>query len=119
MATVSDKMVRLEARRAALDLRIRAEATKSRERARREDARLKIIIGGALIALAKTDAVSARALADRVLPLISARDGVALTALIQSIKPADGWAFLDEFAARQAARERGVTVSPPAAVAGS
>jgi hypothetical protein len=64
----------LEARRAKLDLRIRALATEERERRRREDTRGKIVLGGALLAFFRKEPVAARALLPRLLPLIAERD---------------------------------------------
>ena len=64
----------LEARRAKLDLRIRALAREERERRRREDTRGKIILGGALLAFFREEPVAAKALMPRLLPLIAERD---------------------------------------------
>lgn len=74
MNSPSDKLAKLEARRAALDLKIRAEETRERERRRREVTRAKIILGGALLALFRAEPVVARALAPRLLPLVSEHD---------------------------------------------
>ncbi|KAB7740724.1 hypothetical protein F2P47_06670 [Parvibaculum sedimenti] len=100
MAGHDARLEKLNARRAALDLKINRLVAVEKERRRREDTRMKIIIGGALIALAKRDAVSVKALADQMRPLIEERDRPALTALFQ----ADGWALLEGLAARQEAR---------------
>ncbi|PKQ07867.1 MAG: hypothetical protein CVT72_01655 [Alphaproteobacteria bacterium HGW-Alphaproteobacteria-11] len=64
----------LEAQRARLDLRIRALTAQERERSRREDARAKIILGGALLAFFRREPVAARALVPRLLPLVAERD---------------------------------------------
>ncbi len=50
-----ERRAALEARRAKLDLRIRALATEERERRRREDTRAKIVLGGALLAFFRRD----------------------------------------------------------------
>lgn len=63
-----------EARRAKLDLRIRALASEERERRRREDTRGKIVLGGALLAFFRQEPVAAKALMPRLLPLIAERD---------------------------------------------
>ena len=64
----------LEARRAKIDLRIRALASEERERRRREDTRGKIVLGGALLAFFRQEPVAAKALMPRLLPLIADRD---------------------------------------------
>lgn len=69
-----ERRAALEARRAKLDLRIRALATEERERRRREDTRGKIVLGGALLAFFRKEPVAARALIPRLLPLIAERD---------------------------------------------
>ena len=69
-----ERRAALEARRAKLDLRIRALATEERERRRREDTRGKIVLGGALLAFFRKEPVAARALLPRLLPLIAERD---------------------------------------------
>lgn len=71
---VTNKMAKLEARRAKIDLGMRALATQERERRRREDARAKIILGGALLAFFRNEPIAARALTPRLLPLIAERD---------------------------------------------
>lgn len=82
MNSPSDKLAKLEAQRAALDLKIRAEVRQERERRRRETTRAKIILGGALIALFRAEPVAARALAPRLLPLVPERDrGLVATLL--------------------------------------
>ena len=69
-----ERRAALEARRAKLDLRIRALATEERERRRREDTRGKIILGGALLAYFRTEPVAARAIMPRLMLLIAERD---------------------------------------------
>lgn len=69
-----DKLTRLRQRAAALDLKIRRAAADERERRRREDVRSKIILGGALLAFLRAEPVAARALAPRLMPLVSERD---------------------------------------------
>lgn len=69
-----ERRAALEARRAKLDLRIRALATEERERQRREDTRGKIILGGALLAYFRKEPVAARAIMPRLMPLIAERD---------------------------------------------
>lgn len=69
-----ERRVALEARRAKLDLRIRALASEERERRRREDTRGKIVLGGALLAFFRQEPVAAKALMPRLLPLIAERD---------------------------------------------
>jgi len=70
----TDKMAKLEARRARVDLGIRALAAQERERRRREDARAKIVLGGALLAFFRNEPIAARALTPRLMPLIVERD---------------------------------------------
>lgn len=72
-ATV-DKKAELEARRAKIDLSIRALAAQERDRKRREDARAKILLGGALLAFFRHEPIAARALMPRLMPLIAERD---------------------------------------------
>lgn len=72
--SATDKMAKLEARRARVDLGIRALVAQERERKRREDARAKIILGGALLAFFRNEPIAARALMPRLLPLITERD---------------------------------------------
>lgn len=69
-----ERRTALEARRAKLDLRIRALASEERERRRREDTRGKIVLGGALLAFFRQEPVAAKALMPRLLPLIAERD---------------------------------------------
>lgn len=69
-----ERRAALEARRARLDLRIRALASAERERRRREDARAKIILGGALLAFFRREPVAAKAFMPRLLPIITERD---------------------------------------------
>lgn len=73
-ASATKKMAKLEARRARADLGIRALVAQERERKRREDARAKILLGGALLALFRNEPIAARALTPRLLPLIAERD---------------------------------------------
>ena len=79
-----DKMAKLEARRARADLGIRALAAQERERRRREDARAKIILGGALLAFFRNEPIAARALMPRLLPLIAERDRELVARLLGS-----------------------------------
>ncbi|MDP2123262.1 MAG: hypothetical protein Q8J92_02670 [Parvibaculum sp.] len=74
MSVASTKLAKLEAQRAALDLRIRAASTKEKERRRREDTRGKIVLGGALLALFRSEPVIARALMPKLLQMIAGRD---------------------------------------------
>lgn len=69
-----ERRAALEARRAKLDLRIRALVSEERERRRREDTRGKIILGGALLAYFRAEPVAARAIMPRLMPLIAERD---------------------------------------------
>lgn len=77
-------MAKLEARRARADLGIRALAAQERERRRREDARAKIILGGALLAFFRNEPIAARALMPRLLPLIAERDRELVARLLGS-----------------------------------
>ncbi len=83
-ASAPNRLDRLRQRAAALDLRIRRAASEERERRRREDARSKIVIGGALLALLRAEPVAARALAPRLLPLIAERDRELIAALLST-----------------------------------
>lgn len=76
----------LEARRAKLDLRIRALASEERERRRREDTRGKIILGGVLLAFFRKEPLAARALMPRLLPLIAERDREMIARLANQIR---------------------------------
>ena len=69
-----ERRAALEARRAKLDLRIRALATEERERRRRGDSRAKIVLGGALLAFFRKEPFAAKAFMPRLLPLIAERD---------------------------------------------
>lgn len=81
MNSPSDKLAKLEAQRAALDLKIRAEVRQERERRRREDTRAKIIVGGAFIALLRSEPIMARALAPKLLPFVAKSDQAQVKAL--------------------------------------
>lgn len=72
--SLEERRAALHARRAKLDLRIRALATEERERRRREDTRAKIVLGGALLAFFRKEPIAARALMPRLMPLIAERD---------------------------------------------
>ena len=72
--SAEERRAALEARRAKLDLRIRALASEERERRRREDTRAKIMLGGALLAYFRKEPIAARAPMPRLLPLIAERD---------------------------------------------
>lgn len=81
-----ERRAALEARRAKLDLRIRALATEERERRRREDTRGKIILGGALLAFFRKEPVAAKALMPRLLPLIAERDRHLVARLADQVR---------------------------------
>jgi len=81
--SLDERRAALEARRARLDLRIRALATEERERRRREDTRGKIILGGALLAFFRKEPVAARALMPRLLQLVHERDRVLVKKLVE------------------------------------
>ena len=78
-----ERRAALEARRAKLDLRIRALASEERERRRREDTRGKIVLGGALLVFFRKEPVAARALMPRLLPLIAERDRTLVVRLLE------------------------------------
>lgn len=78
-----ERRAALEARRAKIDLRIRALASEERERRRREDTRSKIILGGALLAFFRMEPVAAKALMPRLLPLIAERDRALVARLLE------------------------------------
>ncbi len=79
-----ERRAALEARRAQLDLRIRALATEERERRRREDTRAKIVLGGALLAFFRKEPIAAKALMPRLLPLIAERDREMVARLLDT-----------------------------------
>lgn len=81
--SAEERRAALEARRAKLDLRIRALASEERERRRREDTRAKIILGGALLAFFRQEPVAAKALMPRLLPLIAERDRTLVVRLLE------------------------------------
>lgn len=85
MNSPSDKLAKLEARRAALDLRIRIALAKEKERRRREDTRGKIVLGGALLALFRSEPVIARALTPKLLQMIVGRDREQVCQLLQAL----------------------------------
>lgn len=78
-----ERRAALEARRAKIDLRLRALANEERERRRREDTRAKIILGGALLAFFRQEPVAAKALMPRLLPLIAERDREIVVRLLE------------------------------------
>ena len=81
--TPEERRAALEARRAKLDLHIRALASEERERRRREDTRGKIVLGGALLVFFRKEPVAARALMPRLLPLIAERDRTLVVRLLE------------------------------------
>ena len=84
---MSENLERLEAQRTALDRRIQAEKSKAKERRRKEETRAKIILGGALLALIRSDPVAAKVLPARVLKLVDERDRGAIRQVVQEIMP--------------------------------
>jgi hypothetical protein len=77
------RISQLEARRAQIDLRIRALATQERERRRRDDARAKIVLGGALLAFLRREPLASRAFLPRLLPLVAERDQALVSQLMK------------------------------------
>ncbi len=84
MNPASERVAHLEARRAGLDLKIRAIAAKEREQRRRQDTRGKIILGAALLAFLRGEPVAARAFLPRLLPLVAERDHATILALFEN-----------------------------------
>lgn len=70
----TERLADLSARKAKIDLNIRALTSQERERKRREDTRAKIILGGALLAFFRREPIASRALGPRLLSLIAERD---------------------------------------------
>lgn len=90
MKLTHDKLAKLEARRAALDLRIRASIAEEKTRRRREDARGKLLLGMALLMFFRAEPVAARALSPRLLLLLAERDRPLVAALLATLGPIEG-----------------------------
>lgn len=72
--SLPERVKKLEAQKAAIDLRLQRLAAYEKDRRRREDTRAKIILGAAVLAFLRRDPVAARAFQPRLLPLVAERD---------------------------------------------
>lgn len=84
MNSPSDKLAKLDAQRAALELKIRAVLAKEKERSRREETRGKIVLEGAVLALFISEPVVARALTPRLLRMVANRDRERVSQMLQA-----------------------------------
>jgi hypothetical protein len=75
MNSPSDKLAKLDAQRAALELKIRAVLAKEKERSRREETRGKIVLGGAVLALF---------ISPRLLRMVANRDRERVSQMLQA-----------------------------------